>query len=115
MSHSHEHTHTHAHDHSHPHNHDHDHAHDHDHDHGHSQDHGHTHGNQPEMSTKKKIGVLLSHWVDHNDSHKDNYYSWAEKASQAGLDAIAAHLKQAGDLSEKVTEQLRQAGEKLGG
>jgi len=57
----------------------------------------------------------LSHWVDHNDSHKDNFYSWAKKAEQAGLDGIAFHLKQAGDLSEKVTEHLRQAEEKLHG
>ena len=67
------------------------------------------------MSTKEKLGVLLSHWVDHNDSHKDNFYSWAKKAEQAGLGEIAAHLKQAGDLSEKVTEHLKEAQEELGG
>ncbi|MEX1299715.1 MAG: hypothetical protein AB1Z16_11300 [Desulfotignum sp.] len=107
MSHSHEHNHTHSHDHGHGHSHEN--AHDHDHSHA----HGHTHDTQPEMTTKEKIGVLLSHWVDHNDSHKDNFYSWAEKAEQAGLNAIAAHLKQAGDLSEDVTKQLKQAVEKL--
>ncbi len=67
------------------------------------------------MSTKEKLDVLLSHWVDHNDSHKDNFYSWAKKAEQAGLEEIASHLKQAGDLSEKVTVQLKRAQEELGG
>jgi hypothetical protein len=119
MSHNHDHTHHHSHPHDHDHDHDHSHEHAHDHGHPHSHSHprdsGHTHGAGPEMTTREKIGVLLSHWVDHNDSHKDNFYSWAEKAEQAGLDAVAAHLKQAGDLSEAVTKQLKQAEEKLHG
>lgn len=115
MSHNHEHTHnhSHSHDHDHDHSHDHGHSHDHAHDHGHTAGHSHTHASGPEMSTKEKIGVLLSHWVGHNDSHKDNFYSWAKKAEQDGLGEIAGHLKQAGDLSEKVTEQLKKAVEKL--
>lgn len=113
MSHTHDHTHEHTHDHSHDHDHNHNHNHNHDHDHGHS--HDHADAPRPEMSTKEKLDVLLSHWVDHNDSHKDNFYSWAKKADQAGLGAIAARLKQAGDLSEKVTEQLKLAQEELGG
>jgi hypothetical protein len=106
---------SHKHEHSHPHDHDHDHTHPHEHDHTHSHDHAHTHDAKPDMSTKEKLAVLLAHWVDHNDSHKDNYYSWAKKAKQAGLDTIAAHLKQAGDLSEQVTQQLKQASEHLHG
>lgn len=96
---------------SHDHSHDHDHSHGHDHNHSH--DHGHSHSH--EMSLEEKLGVLLSHWVDHNDSHKDNFYSWAQKAGQAGFDKIAVHLKQAGDLSEKVTEQLTLARKNLHG
>lgn len=113
MNHSHKHPQTHPH----PHAHEHEHAHDHGKSHSHGQGHGHDRDSdsKPEMSTKQKLAVLLSHWVDHNDSHKDNFYSWAEKAEQAGLDGIAAHLRQAGDLSEQVTQQLRQAEEKLDG
>jgi len=59
--------------------------------------------------------VLLAHWVDHNDSHKDNFYVWAKKAEDAGLEKIAAHLQQAGDLSEKVTRELQQAKKVLHG
>ncbi len=99
------------------HNHEHGHNHTHSHDHSHDHDHAHTHAHdgKPDMSTKEKLDVLLAHWVDHNDSHKDNFYSWAKKAEQAGLDTVAARLKQAGDLSEKVTQQLKQAGENLHG
>lgn len=104
-----------SHTHDHTHSHDHDHTHTHDHDHSHSHDHSHTHDAKPDLSTREKLDVLLAHWVDHNDSHKDNYYSWAKKAEDAGLDAIAARLKQAGDLSEQVTQQLKQAGDHLHG
>ncbi len=38
-----------------------------------------------------------------------------KKAEQAGLDAVAVHLKQAGDLSEAVTKHLKQAEEELRG
>lgn len=109
MNHSHKHPHTHPHPHSHPHDHGKSHS------HGQGHDHDHDSDSKPEMSTQEKLAVLLSHWVDHNDSHKDNFYSWAKKAEQAGLDGIAFHLKQAGDLSEKVTEHLREAEEKLHG
>jgi hypothetical protein len=93
------------------------HSHEHDHEHGHHHSHGpdHDHDHAQEMSLKEKLEILLSHWVDHNDSHKENFYSWAKKAEKAGLQKIAAHLEQAGALSENVTEQLKQARENLDG
>ncbi|MCF8091974.1 MAG: hypothetical protein K9K21_02835 [Desulfotignum sp.] len=90
-------------------------THDHHHDHGSSRSHSHDHAHEEgqRMSLKEKLEVLLSHWVDHNDSHKDNFYSWAQKAKEAGLEKTALHLEQAGDLSEQVTRQLEQAIENL--
>jgi len=58
---------------------------------------------------EEKLLTLFSHWIDHNDSHKDNFVSWAGKARGEGLDAVAESLEQAGDLSEEVTEKLKQA------
>jgi predicted XRE-type DNA-binding protein len=100
---------------NHDHNHDHgsSHTHKHSHDHAHTHDHGHENGQN--MSIEEKLAVLFSHWVDHNDSHKDNFFSWAKKAEDAGLEKIAAHLEQAGLLSEKVTQELKQAQKILNG
>ncbi|MEE4364126.1 MAG: hypothetical protein V2J08_09345 [Desulfotignum sp.] len=100
---------------NHDHNHDHgsSHTHNHSHDHAHTHDHGHENGQN--MSIEEKLAVLFSHWVDHNDSHKDNFFSWAKKAEDAGLEKIAAHLEQAGLLSEKVTQELKQAQKILNG
>lgn len=118
-NHSHAHGHTHEPGHTHPHGHEHTHepghTHPHEHTHAHEHTQGQGHGDGQEMSMEEKLAVLLSHWVDHNDSHKDNFFSWAKKAEDAGLKEIAAHLQQAGALSEKVTLALKQAEKVLNG
>lgn len=87
----------------------HDHNHSHDHDHSHSHDHTH------ELTFEQKLEKLFGHWIDHNDSHKDTFYTWAGRAKEAGLDKIAANIEKAGKLSEDVTLQIREALNKLKG
>ncbi|WDP86482.1 MAG: hypothetical protein HUN05_16230 [Desulfobacter sp.] len=79
------------------------------HDHTHSHDHDHDHSQGSEMTMEEKLLTLFSHWINHNDSHKDNFISWATKAREAGLDSVALSLEQAGTLSQEVTEKLKQA------
>jgi len=93
------------HDHSHEHEHEHEHSQTHEHSHSHSQ----THDHGEEMTLEQKLTTLLSHWIDHNDSHKDNYLSWAGKAKEGGLTDIASFLDQAGSLSQDVTHKLEDA------
>jgi len=102
---------THVHDHSHDHDHNHNHSHDHDHsnDHDHGQSHSHGHDHTHELTFEQKLEKLFGHWIDHNDSHKDTFYTWAGRAKEAGLDKIAANIEKAGELSEEVTRQLRDA------
>ena len=61
------------------------------------------------MTLEQKLTTLLSHWIGHNDSHKDNYLSWAGKAKDAGLIDMASFLEQAGSLSQEVTQKLEEA------
>lgn len=89
----------------------HDHGHSHGHSHSHDHTHSHTHDN--EMSMAEKLQTLFAHWIDHNDSHMDNFVSWAAKARAEGLDGVADSLEQAGTLSRDVTEKLREALAKL--
>ena len=74
-----------------------------------SHDHTHDHHHSPEMSLEEKLTTLLNHWVDHNNSHKDNFISWSEKAKEGGLEEIAQLLQEAGSLSEKVSQSLEKA------
>lgn len=128
--HDHDH-HSHDHDH-HSHNHDGDHhdyqndehhAHEHHHDH-HSHDHAHHHHDEHkqsntncsgrEMSLSQKFSLLLKNWIDHNNSHKDSYISWAEKAEadksgENNLLEAAKFLRQTAELSEQITKNLESA------
>ncbi len=65
------------------------------------------------MSLEQKLATLFAHWVDHNESHKDNFLSWATKARDQGLLEIAGHLEEAGRLSEQVTAELKKARDGL--
>ena len=100
--------------HSHKHEHDH-HGHSHTHSHGHDH-HGHDqHKNTgKELSFKEKLLVLFQHWIEHNDSHKDNYISWAKKAEDENLSDTAALLMDAAAASDIITEKLEKALKTLG-
>jgi hypothetical protein len=114
---------THSHDDNHEHNHTKDNHNDngHSHDHGHSHDnadghsHSHDHGHTHELTFEQKLEKLFGHWIDHNDSHKDTFFTWAERAKEAGLSDVAKKLDEAGQLSTQVTRQLRDAMAELKG
>ncbi|MBF0203165.1 MAG: hypothetical protein HQK67_02385 [Desulfamplus sp.] len=64
---------------------------------------------QSEMPINEKIALLLKHWIEHNNSHKDNYLSWADKADEGKFGETAEFLRQASELSIKITESLEKA------
>ncbi len=107
MTHHHDHDHSHGHGHHHDHEHDHSHSHGHSHDHSHS--HGHDHGHAHELTFEQKLEKLFGHWIDHNDSHKDTFFTWAKRAEDAGLKGVSEKIEKAGQLSEQVTQQLKDA------
>ncbi|MFO7886310.1 MAG: hypothetical protein R6U68_15955 [Desulfobacteraceae bacterium] len=96
--------------------HSHHHTHDHDHDHGHGHHH-HDHSAQnkstSELSFKDKMAALLDHWIEHNNSHKDNYLSWADKAEKESLAKTASLLNEAARISEDISEKLKAALEDI--
>ncbi len=61
------------------------------------------------MTMEDKLLTLFAHWIAHNDSHKDNFNTWAGRAKEAGLDSAASALEEAGALSQQVTEKLKEA------
>ncbi|MBU1342184.1 MAG: hypothetical protein KKD66_11225, partial [Proteobacteria bacterium] len=89
------------------------HDHDHDHDHGHSHDHGH--GHTHELTFEQKLEKLFGHWIDHNDSHKETFFTWAGRAKEAGLGDVAEKIEKAGHLSEDVTRLIKDALKTLKG
>ena len=73
----------------------------------HSHSHDEAHGQGAE--DLKKLQVMLEHWIDHGDSHMENYREWAEKASAAGEEEIAKEIHMAIDDNESVKSHLKRA------
>jgi hypothetical protein len=53
------------------------------------------------MDQKKKLSVVIEHWIEHNESHMGEYKKWAHTAGELGLDLIKAEIEEAvGKLSQ---------------
>jgi len=76
------------------------------HSHGHGHTHGHEHAGTEDL---RKLQMLLDHWIEHDDSHVENYKEWAAKAGEAGEEEVAKEIYLAIDESEAVKKHLRRA------
>ena len=53
------------------------------------------------MEQKKKLSVVIEHWIEHNESHKGEYKKWAQTAGELGLDSVKAEIEGAmGKISQ---------------
>ncbi len=76
--------------------------------HAHNQGHGFDHPHE-ETETLRKILAMVDHWIEHGDSHAENYREWAAKASEAGEEEIAKEIHLAVDDNESVKNHLKRA------
>jgi hypothetical protein len=58
------------------------------------------------MDQKKKLSVVIEHWIEHNESHKGEYKRWAQTAGELGLDSVKAEI-------EEAVEKLSQSNQHL--
>jgi len=56
-----------------------------------------------------RLRKLIEHWAEHNDEHRARFEESAGKASEMGLDSVAAELTEAAEKSIEVSEHLRRA------
>ena len=106
---SHDHNHIHEHDHTHIHDGD-THTHSHSHEHDHSEEHNHS---EEELHSKDKevrtLYVLLDHWIEHNNSHKEGFCEWARKAEGFGKKQTSEEILAAVRCIDKANEHLKNA------
>jgi hypothetical protein len=58
-------------------------------------------GEGEEMDQKKKLSVVIEHWIEHNESHMGEYKKWAQTAGELGLDLVKTEIEEAvGKLSQ---------------
>lgn len=61
----------------------------------------------------EKLGVLIHHWISHNEDHAREYRKWADRLEAEGLADIADVIRQAADLVLASNRHFRSAREKL--
>jgi len=65
---------------------------------------------------KQKLSILLTHWIEHNEGHAQEFKRWAEKAkvfdgwvSEELLDAVK-HLAEVNDALSNALERMDNTG-----
>ncbi|MBN2231559.1 MAG: hypothetical protein JW781_01885 [Deltaproteobacteria bacterium] len=84
------------------------------HEHHHHHEHGHcgacagAAGTEAKSFTEK-LDILLSHWIDHNESHQDDYRKWAAQAQKENREDLVEYIKAAMERFREGNDRLRQA------
>jgi nickel/cobalt exporter len=47
------------------------------------------------MDDREKLPIIIKHWIEHNESHIEEYRQWAEKAGELDLAGVKANITEA--------------------
>lgn len=61
----------------------------------------------------KKIKLLISYWISHNNEHIRDNEKWFHKIEKMGFKKVAAELKKVIELSKEANEHIELANKKL--
>jgi hypothetical protein len=61
-------------------------------------------GKEIRMDQRKKLSVVIEHWIEHNEAHMGEYKKWAQTAGELGLDSVKAEIEEA---MEKLTQSSK--------
>lgn len=62
-----------------------------------------------------RLGILLAHWIEHNDGHAREFREWGQRAEALGRSAVSEDIMRAAEQLNKANEFLLAASEKLKG
>lgn len=65
------------------------------------------------MGVASKLGQLLPHWIEHNESHIEQLRDWQEQARAADLGEVADSIGAAAEAIAQANEELKRAGKML--
>ena len=63
---------------------------------------------------RDKIAVLIDHWIEHNEGHRQSYLEWRDKLADEDLPETLAALQRMADLTTEANEALQRAAAELG-
>ena len=61
------------------------------------------------MDEKKKLSVVIEHWIEHNESHRGEYKKWAQTAAGLGLDSVKTEIEGAIEKISQANQHLAKA------
>ena len=61
------------------------------------------------MDQKKKLSVVIEHWIEHNESHMGEYKKWAQTAGDLGLDSVKTEIEEAVEKVSQSNQHLKKA------
>jgi len=61
------------------------------------------------MEERKRLSVVIEHWIEHNQSHMGEYKKWAQKASALNLEGVQAEIDEAIGKLSLVNHHLEKA------
>ena len=61
------------------------------------------------MEEKKRLSVIIEHWIGHNQSHIGEYKKWAQKASTLNLREVETEIEDAIGKLTLVNHHLEKA------
>jgi hypothetical protein len=61
------------------------------------------------MGKGEKIPIVIEHWIEHNESHGEDYRRWAEIAREEGLEGVEALILEAVSYIRSANEKLKEA------
>ncbi len=61
------------------------------------------------MDQKKKLSVVIEHWIEHNEAHMNEYKKWAQTAGESGLDSVRSEIEGAMQKISESNQHLNRA------
>ena len=65
------------------------------------------------MEDKKKLSIVVEHWIEHNQSHMGEYRKWAQTADELGFEMVKAEIEEAIEKLSQCNRHLEKALKKL--
>ena len=65
------------------------------------------------MKDRDKLPIIIKHWIEHNETHIDEYRRWGQTAGELGLQGIQAKIADATNKLSESNSHLQQALKEL--
>lgn len=67
------------------------------------------------MEFSERAAIRIRHWMEHNESHRKDYETFATQLEEARASGSAAHIREMAELTGRIDDCLQKALEALEG